>query len=281
MKIYEITSRTPNEQLINRELINLSKAVSKITERSLYENAASDALPAAAASPGVFSRLGSAIMSLAKIATWGFILKPFWDFYQNMKTASDNLKDSKSPDAEKKYNEEVVTQVGMLVAAIAAGLLTKGIFSTVTGFLGFIRYVPFIGPIISKIIGFLSTGAQLYVLKELTSQEGRTQIANIVSGTILGEHFDVKDIGTLVIAGVNYFTKLINDAIDHDAGKKSEEPKLNDTTADATSTTDANTPTETPVAPTATEKWELPQGANYTPAGMYRDKAGRLSMNPQ
>lgn len=269
MKIYEITTRTINEQAIHRELIRL------------HEVSMPDAITApVAAGASLLSKAKSAVLTVLKAASWFFLLEPFADFFMNMKTASDNLKADNSPEAEHRYQEEVVVQVGMLVSAIAAGLLTKGIFKTVTGFLGFVRYVPLVGPVIAGIIEMLSAGAQVYVLRELASDKGRAAIASLLTGTILGQHLNgVKAIGTGVTDAVAFFTKTVNDAISGSETPAKETPKEKpvDTKEEPKA---AETPPVKPVVdPNALDWTPQPGEEVYTPAGYKRTASGRLTIS--
>lgn len=282
MKIYEITSRTQNEQAIHRELIRLHESINEVTMP--------DAITApVAATTGLLSKLKSAVLTVLKAASWFFLLEPFAEFFLNMRTASKNLESDKSPDAEKRFQEELVIQVGMLVSAIAAGLLTKGIFRTVTGLLGFVKYIPIVGAPIGGIIEMLSAGAQVYVLKELASDKGRAAIAGLLTGTIFGQHLNgVKEIGTLVTDAVAFFTKTVNDAISN--GEKPAADPSKETPAD--SKTDASKAPETKAAqldaaPVAKPKnpdeldWTPKPGEEvYTPAGYGRSASGRLTIKP-
>jgi hypothetical protein len=235
MKIYEITSRTPNEQLINEELKKLSEAISRF--QPINE---STTAPVSAAS-GFFSKSMSAVLKFLKGVSLFYLAKPFYKCYTNMQTAEENLKDDKSPDAEKRYNEELVIQVGLLVAGIASALLTMGVFKTATAFLGFIRYVPFVGPIIANIINLLSASAQVYVLSELSSVEGRNKLAKLLTGTILGN--GVKGLGTGVVEAYKYIADVVNSALDEEAKTTATEKP-----ADNSNEKPADKSAETPAA---------------------------------
>jgi hypothetical protein len=278
MKIYEITSRTHNEQTIQKELIRLHESITEITA------------PAVVAAPieagaSLLSKAKSAVLSLLKLAGWFFLAEPFYNFFTNMKTASDNLKGDSSPEAQKKYQEELVIQVGMLVSAIAAGLLSRGIIRTVAGLLGFVRYIPVIGPIIAGIIEILSASAQVYVLRELASDKGRIAIANVLTGTVLGTQINgVKAIGTGVTDAVAFFTKTVNDAISQDASVKPTDEKSKETPAEPTKEPEASAaPAETPKAkpknPDELDWTPQPGEQVYTPAGFKRSPSGRLTIS--
>jgi len=286
MKIYEITTRTPNEQLINTQLTHL------------YE-AAVAAEAAAASSPGIFSKAASGFLFVMKKIGLFYLLKPFLTYYNNMKTAEENLKVDSTPEAQHRYNEIQAVQVGMLVSGLAAGFLTVGIFKTVTSFLGFLRYIPFVGPMLASTIELFSVTARTYILKELSSEEGRTKLADLLVGTIIGTNTHINGvtgIGTGVVDAFKYFSSVINKALDQENGTKPDETPPLDAPAgtdkpaniaapDSTSTPAVNAPDTT--ATKADKKnpneidWTPQPGEEvYTPDGFGRSASGRLTLGP-
>lgn len=280
MKIYEITSRIPNEQLIHKELTRLSNTINEDANA-----------PIVAAGPGFLASAGAVVMKVLSAASWFFLLKPFGEFFYNMSTIEDNLKNDKSPDAEKRYHEELIIQIGMLVAAVAAGLLTKGVFGTVTGFLKLVKYIPVVGPIIANIISMLSAAAQVYVLKELASEEGRTAIANLLTGNILGKYGNlpvngIKLIGDGVNDAIQFFSKVVNDALGQTTDKSAtDKPEADKPEADKPDTAkpEADTAPAEKTASVAKDPDDLdwtpkPGEELYTPSNMKRSASGRLTL---
>lgn len=291
MKIYEITTRTPNEQLINSQLTQL------------YE-AAVAATAASAAAPGIFSKAASGFMFVMRKIGLFYLLKPFLTYYNNMKTAEDNLKVDSSPEAQHRYNEIQAVQVGLLVSGVAAGFLTIGIFKSATAFLGFLKYIPFVGPMLVSTIELFSITARTYILKELSSEEGRTKLADLLVGTIVGTNTHINGvtgIGTGVVDAFKYFSNVINKAIDQENGAKPDEtksiesPDTIDKTSDKPASIAAPDTSSTPVvnapntAPAAKLDKKNPEEIDwtpqpgeevYTPDGFGRSASGRLTLGP-
>lgn len=215
MKIYEVTSRVPNEQQINQEL------------RKLYEAAAAPPAGSVEPSPGIFSRAGSMIAGAIKAAGLFFLLKPFYTLYKNWSTADDNLK--KTGD-QATYNQIMDVQIGLFLTSFAAALATKAIFGTAGLFVSFIRFIPVVGPIIARLFGLLSSGIQVAILAELSSEEGRTNIAKLFTWKLInGEAVNgVAAIGHLGHEGINYIADLIERQIKSATGQQTDTPKTQD-----------------------------------------------------
>lgn len=292
MKIYEITARTPNEYLIHQELRKLSEIASDTTSNKLQE--------------GFFSTAASAALKLLKAAGLFFLLKPFYTYFTNMSNADDQLKNAKnSKEAQMDYNEEHNIQMGLLISGLAAALLTKIVFGSMSALLGLVRIIPGVGPVIANTINLLSAGAQTYLFKEIASEDGRIMLAKFLTfGTING----IKDVGALANQAVDQFTKMVHDAIASAEGIATGEPdkkpadaaiatdKPADQTA-ATATTskptttdkpaDTTAPTNKPVAATATAtpstnpadiaaQQASDKAQGYTPDRFKRNKKGDL-----
>lgn len=239
MKIYEITSKTPNEQLINQQLIKLYEAT------SLAE-------PAAAV-PGVLSRIGSGIGTIfskgISLAKGFFAIKPFYLYYDNMKTAEENLaKLGNTPQAKSEFEKYHDVQMGLLISSVSAGLLSAGLLATTRGLFGLLRFIPVIGPIIAGGVNLLSNAAQIWVLEKLSSEEGRTAIAKLLTFEILGKN-GVTFVGHLGNEAYSYFEKLFKDALDIKSDTTTNNEKPNDPNGSTTSDANANSvdPTKPPV----------------------------------
>jgi hypothetical protein len=243
MKIYEITARTPNEYLIHQELRKLSEIASATTSNTLNE--------------GFFSTAASAALKVLKAAGLFFLLKPFYTYFTNMSNADDQLKNAKnSKEAQMDYNEEHNIQMGLLISSLAAALLTKIVFGSMSALLGVVRFIPGVGPVIANTINLLSAGAQTYLFKEIASEDGRIMLAKFLTfGTING----IKDVGALANQAVDQFTKMVHDAVASAEGIANGEPDKKP--ADATSEPDkkpadaaAGNNTATTDKPTTTDK---------------------------
>lgn len=243
MKIYEITARTPNEYLIHQELRKLSEIASATTSNTLNE--------------GFFSTAASAALKVLKAAGLFFLLKPFYTYFTNMSNADDQLKNAKnSKEAQMDYNEEHNIQMGLLISSLAAALLTKIVFGSMSALLGVVRFIPGVGPVIANTINLLSAGAQTYLFKEIASEDGRIMLAKFLTfGTING----IKDVGALANQAVDQFTKMVHDAVASAEGIANGDPDKKP--ADATSEPDkkpadaaAGNNTATTDKPTTTDK---------------------------
>lgn len=243
MKIYEITARTPNEYLIHQELRKLSEIASATTSNTLNE--------------GFFSTAASAALKVLKAAGLFFLLKPFYTYFTNMSNADEQLKNAKnSKEAQMDYNEEHNIQMGLLISSLAAALLTKIVFGSMSALLGVVRFIPGVGPVIANTINLLSAGAQTYLFKEIASEDGRIMLAKFLTfGTING----IKDVGALANQAVDQFTKMVHDAVASAEGIANGDPDKKP--ADATSEPDkkpadaaAGNNTATTDKPTTTDK---------------------------
>lgn len=259
MKIYEITKQS-----------NLTK---------LYE---ADVLP----TEGIFSKLGKAFISTLRGIKWlSALVMPFAKYESNMKIIEDNLKKAgNTSEALADYENNRNMQIGLLVTEITAALLITGAFASLTGFLGLLRFVPGVGPIIANSINLLSYSAQIWIYKELSSEEGRKKIAELIV-TMTHGYGNTTGLGHLADEAHTYFENLFKRAIHEATGYEFTHPGE---TPDATvKPTDPATPEEdskimaTLFGTNQPVEKELPVPGEYLGPKLQRNPTtGKIEMKP-
>ena len=196
-----------------------------------------------------------------------FLVKPIWDYNTIMNNAEEQLNAGKI--TRENYNEMHDAYLGEAIMQITAGMVGAGVLRSIPALLGFLRYLPIIGPAIAGGIAMLSAAGSVYFLEKVSSKEGREMIAKFCTASIL------KDTGSIGTAAVDYFAKIFKEAVGmKDDGELDTKPADNATPAPTDNATPAPTDNATP-APT--DNATPAQDPNvYTPSNMRRDANGRL-----
>lgn len=234
---------------------------------------------------------GDAVKLLTKLGLWF----PFQQYFENMDNAEAQVKAGQMTNDE--YEEQHRNQLGILISTLAAALAGSTLIKSAEAFFSLLRVLPVIGKPIAYLVSGLSNVAQLYFMKELVSDEGRTMLASFISTGVL------KGIGFLGLKAFPYFKSLVSKASDaageesqtlsktasnlaNDPSKIFKQQHAQQTAPAAATSEPAKTEPAATSEPDKTEpklnkQDEKPsKSSGFAPIGMKRDAQGNLVIDP-
>ena len=187
MRVREIISENNIDEGVLQKLFGkaasigaqgVRKAVSKSPEEIKFAQDVSTIKKGA----GLISNKAAGFMQVLKNIG---LVYPFITYYKNMSAAEDNLKSGKWD--QERFDEEKRIQIGMVTATLVTGLVGNYVLKKVESLLKVVKFLPVVGGPTAAIIGGVSNTAQVALLYELNTVEGRTILANLFTvGVIEG-----------------------------------------------------------------------------------------------
>lgn len=202
------TTRDSIERIIGRDFANdaevLKAAQSKVDDiirAKQIEKGVAAVKQVAGKTTDILKKTGSGILGLAK--TVG-VAEPFYVYHKNMTAARERL--DAGLDTPEQYEEHRKQQVGLLVSTVAAGFVGTKILKAPHALIS--KVLPSSFTTVHSLLSGATNAAQAAFLLYLGSQQGRTVLAQLLTGQIVeGAGYLTIEAGKKLAAAAEYATQ--------------------------------------------------------------------------